>query len=94
MDLKKIARNLKKYVALCKALYADNHTPRIAKIFLWLAVGYALMPFDIIPDFIPVLGYLDDVIIIPALVLLALWFIPKAVYREHYEQIFFPPLQT
>lgn len=73
---------------MCRALYADNRTPKVAKIFLWLAVGYALMPFDIIPDFIPVLGYLDDVIIIPALILIALWLIPKAVYREHYERIF------
>lgn len=87
MRLRDIAHNFKRYVALCKTLYTDSRTPTIAKIFLWLAVGYALLPFDLIPDFIPVLGYLDDVVIIPALILIALWFIPKSVYREHYERI-------
>lgn len=88
MRLHDITQNFKRYVALCKALYTDDRTPKVAKVFLWLAVGYALMPFDIIPDFIPVFGYLDDVVIIPALIMIAFWFIPKSVYREHYQQIF------
>lgn len=57
-------------------------TPRVAKWLLWLAIGYLLLPFDLIPDFIPVLGQLDDVLIVPGLVYLALMMIPKDVIDE------------
>jgi len=54
-----------------------------AKIFLGLAVGYLCMPFDLIPDFIPVIGHLDDVTIVPALVYLGLRFVPPELVAEH-----------
>ena len=55
----------------------------IAKIFAAVTVAYALSPIDLIPDFIPVLGYLDDVILLPLLVALTLRFIPKDVLERN-----------
>ena len=54
----------------------------MAKWLLWLAIAYLLLPFDLIPDFIPVLGQLDDVLIVPGLVYLALMMIPPDIIDE------------
>lgn len=62
-------------------------TPWLAKVFLGLAIGYLLLPFDLIPDFIPVLGQLDDVVIIPILVYIALLLISKDVMQSCREQV-------
>lgn len=64
----------------CALRYPD--TPWRARALLGLAVGYALLPFDLIPDFLPVVGQLDDLIIAPGLVWLALRLIPPAVMDE------------
>jgi uncharacterized membrane protein YkvA (DUF1232 family) len=56
-----------------------------AKAFAFVAVAYALSPIDLIPDFIPVLGYLDDLIIVPLLVWLALKLIPMDVIKQSRE---------
>ncbi len=61
-------------------------TPRVARVIAALAVAYALSPIDLIPDFIPVLGYLDDVVLLPLLVWLALRGIPADVLHECREQ--------
>lgn len=86
--LKEIKGNIKKYAELCKLLYADSRTPKTTKIILGFAIAYALSPIDLIPDFIPVIGYLDDVIILPALMYLAMKSVPKSVYEENYNQAF------
>ena len=59
-----------------------KETPFAAKAAAWLAVASALSPIDLIPDFIPVLGYLDDLIILPFLVALAVRLIPAGVMEE------------
>lgn len=80
--LKAVGRNLKREIQVYRLVLKDHRTPRLAKILLGLAVGYAVLPFDIIPDFIPVIGQLDDLIIVPALIIVALKMIPKEVVEE------------
>lgn len=81
--LKNIARSLKDEVQVCKGLLRDPRTPWIAKLLLGLAVGYALSPIDLVPDFIPVIGHLDDVIIVPSIILVAMALVPREVISEH-----------
>jgi uncharacterized membrane protein YkvA (DUF1232 family) len=66
--------------------YRDPRTPWYAKIFVALVVGYAFSPIDLIPDPIPVLGYLDDLLLVPLGIVLALRMIPPAVLDECQEQ--------
>ena len=60
----------------------EKQTPWYAKIIAAVIVVYALSPIDLIPDFIPVLGYLDDLIILPALIALCVRWIPEEVFAE------------
>jgi len=80
--LKSTARKVRREFKVYRLLLKDRRTPRLAKFFLGFAVGYALLPIDIIPDFIPVIGYLDDIIIVPTLVIIALKMIPKEVVED------------
>lgn len=80
--LKSLSLRIKKEIAVYKLLLSDERTPRSAKILLGFAIGYFFLPFDLIPDFIPVIGHIDDAIIIPALILLALKIIPKELQEE------------
>jgi len=73
---------LKGELGYYRLVLAHPKTPRISKALLWLALGYALLPFDIIPDFIPVIGHLDDLVIVPALLLLAMCLVPRPVRHE------------
>lgn len=77
--LKSLAKQLKRELDIYRLVLKHPQTPWPAKFFLGLAVGYLLLPFDLIPDFIPILGQLDDLVIIPLLLYLALLFIPKSV---------------
>ena len=79
MNLKERARSLKIYLPALYLALGRRDTPFLAKLVAGLAVGYALSPIDLIPDFIPVLGYLDDLILLPAFVALTIRLIPPEV---------------
>ena len=80
MSLKERANKLKKNVPAVFLALKDKDTPVIAKMLAAIAVAYALSPVDLIPDFIPVLGYIDDVILLPTLVAITVKLIPKDVW--------------
>ena len=82
MKLAEIAYTLKRELAFYRAVAAHPQTPRSARVLLGLAIGYALLPFDLIPDFLPVIGHLDDAIIVPGLIYLALKRVPQEVVVE------------
>jgi uncharacterized membrane protein YkvA (DUF1232 family) len=73
-----------------RTLYSASRDPRVpwyAKMVAGLTVAYALSPIDLIPDFIPVLGQLDDVIVVPLGLALAVRLIPPAILAEHRARI-------
>jgi uncharacterized membrane protein YkvA (DUF1232 family) len=79
------ARSIKRDV---HALYLASRDPRVpwyAKALAIFVAGYALSPIDLIPDFIPVVGYLDDVIIVPLGILMVIKLIPPEIMAEHRE---------
>lgn len=80
MTLKERARKLKQDVPAVFHALKDRDTPLLAKILAGVTVAYALSPIDLIPDFVPVLGYLDDVLLLPALIALTVKLIPKKVW--------------
>ena len=81
-QLASIARRFKRELAFYRALKVHPQTPQAAKVLLGIAIGYALLPFDLIPDFLPVIGHLDDAIIIPALIYFALKQVPQELIEE------------
>lgn len=85
--LREIAARLKTELAVYRLVLKHPATPLAAKVLLGLAVGYVLLPFDLIPDFIPVVGHLDDLVIVPGLVVLALYLIPDDIIQECRKQI-------
>ena len=80
MTLKERARKLKQDVPAVFHALKDRDTPLLAKILAGVTVAYALSPIDLIPDFVPVLGYLDDVLLLPALIALTVKLIPNKVW--------------
>jgi uncharacterized membrane protein YkvA (DUF1232 family) len=77
------ATRLKRDVVTLMFASRDPATPLLAKVLALATVAYALSPVDLIPDFIPVLGYLDDLLVVPIGVWLCLRLIPDAVIEEN-----------
>lgn len=82
MKLKERAEKLKNEIPAVFLALKDKDTPFAAKCAAAVTVVYALSPVDLIPDFIPVLGYADDLIILPALIALTVKLIPKEVWER------------
>jgi len=82
MDMKERAKQLKTDIPAVFLSLKSKDTPLIAKIIAVITVCYALSPIDLIPDFIPMLGYLDDIIILPALITLTIRLIPSDVFER------------
>lgn len=80
--MKKALDRIKREIAYYRALFVHPGTPRISRWLLGLAIAYFVSPVDIIPDFIPVLGQLDDLLIVPGLIYAALALIPARVKDE------------
>lgn len=80
------AKRLKGEIYALYMAYKDPRVPWYAKAFIACIVGYALSPVDLIPDFIPVLGYLDDIVLLPIGIWVALKMIPPAVLAECRQQ--------
>ena len=80
--LKQLVKRLKREIVVIYFALMDSKTPIIARIFAGITVGYMLSPIDLIPDFIPILGLIDDLILVPILIKLTLTLIPKVLISE------------
>lgn len=76
------ARRIKRDGVTLWFAYRHPKTPFVAKVLSIFVVAYALSPVDLIPDFIPILGYVDDVLLLPALIWIAVRLIPTNVLEE------------
>lgn len=86
MSLKQRAKQLKIDIPAVFIALRRKETPVLAKIFAAVTVVYALSPIDLIPDFIPILGYVDDLIILPLLISLTIKLIPKQLFEKYREE--------
>jgi uncharacterized membrane protein YkvA (DUF1232 family) len=84
--LERWARKLKVEIYALYLAYRDPRVPWYARVFAALVVGYAFSPIDLIPDVIPVLGYLDDLLVVPLGIALAIRMIPPSVLAECREE--------
>lgn len=76
------AKKLKLQLVIIYLVSKDDRTPWYAKWLIYLTLAYALSPIDLIPDFIPVIGFLDDLILLPIGIYLVIKLIPKEVMAE------------
>jgi len=91
-SLKTKAAIIKAELAVLYYAYRNPAMPLAPKLVILFTIGYALSPIDLIPDFIPVIGYLDDLILIPVLIKLALRLIPPSIIEPARKQAAEKPL--
>ena len=84
--LKAWARKLKEDIVTLYLASRDPRIPFAAKVIIVITVAYAFSPIDLIPDFIPVLGYLDDLLLLPLGIWLSIKLIPEEVLDEYRQQ--------
>ncbi len=84
--LGKLKQRMQRELHVHRRALRDPRTPRSAKLLLALAVGYLVLPFDFLPDWIPLLGQLDDAVVLTVLILPARWLIPDEVLEENRRQ--------
>ncbi|MDR2792148.1 MAG: DUF1232 domain-containing protein [Treponema sp.] len=84
--IKTEAKELKYNLSALHLVYKRKDVSIAARIIIIITIGYALSPIDLIPDFIPILGYLDDLIILPLLIYISLKLIPKEIMEGCREQ--------
>lgn len=82
MNFKERTQQLKRDIPAVFLAFKNKSTPWYAKVMAILTISYALSPIDLIPDFIPVLGYLDDIIILPILVAVTIKLLPKDIIEK------------
>lgn len=84
--LKDKSKRLKKELKVIYIAYRKQEVPWYVKALAAIVIGYALSPIDLIPDFIPVLGYLDDLLLIPLGIYLVIKLIPEEVLKQCREE--------
>ena len=82
MKLRALGKIFIREIAVYRLLISDPRTPKITKLLLVFTIFYALIPIDLIPDFIQIFGLLDDAVVIPLLVIAGLQLIPKEVLKD------------
>ena len=92
-SLKDNARKLKTEITILYYAYQDPKLGLLPKIIILFTLGYALSPIDLIPDFIAVLGYIDDLVIVPALISLSIKLIPEEILASAREKAIKEPLK-
>lgn len=80
--LRAAARALRTELRVCRLVLAHERTPRVAKLLIGAALVYGASPIDVIPDWVPMLGQLDDLVIVPALAVLGMRYVPDEVIDE------------
>ncbi len=78
----KVLRRVRQEIGYYRAVARHPRTPRAARWLIWIALAYLVSPVDLIPDAIPVLGLLDDLLLVPGLIALAVLLVPAEVRRE------------
>ena len=86
-NLKAKAKELKRELLVLHLAAKDKKTGWLPKLVIGLVLAYALSPIDLIPDFIPVLGFLDDLILVPLGIKLAIHLIPKEIIAEYRKKL-------